>query len=318
MALWSQLGLLGASDETFDEGRVGFADPFEALCASCRYREAQSSLQLEFHTKHELALQLIRQVTGCIGALGSDAGFIVVADGAYAIRNFVWPLVKDGIHVVSRLRRDAQLFDLPVNRVGQRGRPRKYGKNRISLAKRAGRRDGWQSVTFFCRGIEITRRYKSFLATTRLTSGVVRVVILEHESGNWATYFSSDVEMEVTAILETVSERWAIEEHSHDIKDVWGAGQQQVHNVWSNIGCWHLNTWLYTMVELECWDLPASKIVDRRDRSWDNPCRRPSHADRRRKIMRQMLEKQFLKDLPKSTNARKYKQRIVQLLNLAV
>ena len=179
---------------------------------------------------------------------------------------------------MSRLRREAQLFDLPVNRVGQRGRPRKYGKKRISLAKRAGRRDGWQSVTFFCRGIEITRRYKSFLATTRLTSGVVRVVILEHESGNWATYFSSDVEMEVTAILETVSERWAIEEHFHDVKEVWGAGQQQVRNVWSSIGCWHLNTWLYTMVELECWDLPASKIVDRRDRSWDNPCRRPSHA----------------------------------------
>ena len=30
----------------------------------------------EFQTKHELALQLIRQVTGCIRALGSDAGFV--------------------------------------------------------------------------------------------------------------------------------------------------------------------------------------------------------------------------------------------------
>jgi hypothetical protein len=42
------------------------------------------------------------------------------------------------------------LRDLPSKRKkGQprpRGRPRKYGKNRISLAKRAGHRRGWQTI----------------------------------------------------------------------------------------------------------------------------------------------------------------------------
>ncbi len=41
--------------------------------------------------------------------------------------------------------------------------------------------------------------------------------------------------------LEAVAARWSIEEHFHDVKEVWGAGQQQVRNVWSNIGCWNLN-----------------------------------------------------------------------------
>lgn len=121
----------------------------------------------------------------------------------------------------------------------------------------------------------------------------------------------------MSLILETGAQRWAIEEHFHDVKELWGAGQQQVRNVWSNIGCWHLNTWMYTMVELECWDLPASQLIDRSDRSWDNPTRRPSHNDRRRTIMRQMLEKQFLKDLPRGRTKTKYRDRIIQLLNLA-
>ena len=35
------------------------------------------------------------------------------------------------------------------------------------------------------------------------------------------------------------------------MKEIWGAGQQQVRNVWSNIGCWHLNQWLHTL-EFDC------------------------------------------------------------------
>ena len=219
------------------------------------------------------------------------------------------------MQVISRLRRDAQLFDLPTRRKG-RGRPRIYG-NRISLAKRAGQSRGWQTITFLCRGVEITRRCKSFLATTRLTGGVVRVVLLQHAPGNWAAYFSTDSALDAQTILETGAQRWAIEETFHDVKEVWGAGQQQVRNVWSSIGCWHLNTWLYSLVELACWERPAEELVDRSDRSWDNPHRRPSHADRRRRIRREMLEEQFLTHLPPDLKKTKFLTRLRQLLALA-
>jgi hypothetical protein len=271
----------------------------------------------KFRTKHELALELIQRVMGYLRAAGSRAGFVVVMDGAYAIGPLLRPLLADGATVISRLRRNSQLFDLPVHPRGGRGRPRIYGQNRISLAKRAGRHDGWQSITFLCRGANVTRRYKTFLATTRLTGGAIRVVLLEHESGAWAAYFSTNPQMDVQTLLETGAARWAIEEHFRDVKEVWGAGQQQVRNVWSSIGCWHLNTWLYTMVELASWDLPAEELVDRSDRSWDNPHRRPSHADRRRRIIREMLRKQFLTDLPDGLERSEYQTRIVQLLNLA-
>ena len=68
--------------------------------------------------------------------------------------------------------------------------------------------------------------------------------------------------------------RWAIEEHFHDVNEVWGAGQQQVRNIWSNIGCWNLNGWVFTLVELCCWDMGKSELSDRSHRPWDNADRR--------------------------------------------
>jgi hypothetical protein len=40
------------------------------------------------------------------------------------------------------------------------------------------------------------------------------------------------------------------------------------------------------------------QVVDRSDHPWDNPNRRPSHADRRRKIALEMLRKRFTAELP--------------------
>jgi hypothetical protein len=82
------------------------------------------------------------------------------------------------------------------------------------------------------------------------------------------------------------------------VKEIWGAGEQQVRNIWSNTGCWHLNQWMSTLVELCSWDVAKPKLTDRGQRPWDNPDRRPSQADRRSTIVREMLGKQFLAALP--------------------
>jgi hypothetical protein len=271
----------------------------------------------EFRTKHELALELCRKVIRTLRTLGSLSRCVVVFDGAYAAKALVRPLLAEGAIVVTRLRSDAKLFDVPTIKAGQRGRPRKYGKNRISLKKRAGRRDGWTTIFYSRRGVMTEGRYKTFLATSHIFGGSIRVVLLEHGSGKWAAYASSDISMSVETILKIVSDRWSIEEHFHDVKEIWGAGQQQVRNVYSSIGCWHLCGWLYAMVELECWDESAEHLVDRSDRPWDNPDRRPSHADRRRQLSRKMLRESFLCDLQDRTDERKIRERFEQLLALA-
>ena len=269
----------------------------------------------EFRTKHQLGVELLTWFMQAIRSLGVEVKVWLTVDGAYAVRPFLLPVRDLCIVIVSRLRKDACLFDLPPE--GSHGN-RIYGKNKISLAKRAGHRKGWQTITYSARGVEVTRQYKTFLATSQLISGVIRVVIVRFEDGGWIPYFCTDPSAEVCDILEAAAARWAIEEHFHDVKEVWGAGQQQVRNVWSNIGCWHLNQWLYTLVELCCWDLSQGELADRRERSWDNPNRRPSHADRRRCISREMLHEKFLAALPKDQTNHDFRRLFEALIALAL
>lgn len=273
----------------------------------------------EFRTKHQLGVVLLTWFVNTIRALGVKAKVWLVVDGAYAARPFLKPVLDLGIVVISRLRKDACLYDLPGQPDPHKhGRHPIYGKNKISLAKRAAHKQGWQTITYNCRGVCVTRQYKTFLATSKLVSGQIRVVILRFEDGGWAPYFCTDSSAEVRDILEAVAARWAIEEHFHDVKEVWGAGQQQVRNVWSNMGCWNLNGWLYTLVELCLWDKDKSELTDRGDRPWDNPDRRPSHADRRRAIAREMLQKQFRTALPNAPNNHKFRTLFEALVALAL
>lgn len=272
----------------------------------------------EFQTKHQLALRMIKQVVSWLQVLGSQAKLLVVFDGAYAAHELVTSLVALNITVISRLRSNAKLFDLPPGRKpGTRGRPRKYGSNRIDLAKRSQHKKGWQSISYVCRGVTVLRHCKTFLATTSIADGPIRVVIVRFDKGQTAAYFSSDPNMSVEMILETVAGRWAIEEFFHDTKETWGAGKQQVRNVWSNVACWNINAWLYGLVELECWDAEVKAVVDRSDRPWDNPERRPSHADRRRKIALEMLRNRFMTELPPAQLTPKTIALFDELLTLA-
>jgi DDE superfamily endonuclease len=92
----------------------------------------------EFQTKHQLATRMIEQLVGWLRMLGSQARLIVVFDGAYAAHELISSLNALNITVVSRLRCNAKLTDLPPTRKpGTRGRPRKYGLNRIDLSKRS-------------------------------------------------------------------------------------------------------------------------------------------------------------------------------------
>lgn len=67
---------------------------------------------------------------------GSQAKPLVVFDRTYAAYELVKSLVELNITGISRLRSNAKLFDLLlVLKLGTRERPRRYGSNRIGLAK---------------------------------------------------------------------------------------------------------------------------------------------------------------------------------------
>jgi hypothetical protein len=80
----------------------------------------------------------------------------------------------------------------------------------------------------------------------------------------------------------------------------------------------HLKQWVFTLVELCCWDLPRSGATDRRARSWDDPDRRPSHADPRRSISRKMPEKNSWPLYPGPPDNCRFRRLFQTLLDLAI
>jgi hypothetical protein len=247
-----------------------------------------------FRTKLALAGELVTWVAKWLHFVGRSLW--VVADGAYAKKVFLKAAADARVIVVSRLRKDAALFDVPVPLAAnqrRRGRPRIYGKKAISLAKRAGQRRGWQSGSFVLYGVEVTKQYKSFLATYRPAGGLIRVVLVKENNHAWRAYLCTHAEATVAEILEAVADRSALEQVFHDVKEVHGVGQAQTRNYWSNVGVYHMKIWWHTLIELWAWHRPAKEIVHRQLSPWDDPERRPSHADKRNALRRQCLEEEF-------------------------
>ena len=242
----------------------------------------------EFRTKLDLAVELMDWLVAWLKHTGKPIWLLM--DGAYASRVVLLAAKRLSVTVVSRLRRDAALWSLPetTRPKGQRGRKPKYGNERISLAKRAGAKGGWttEEVEIYGRLEEVT--YKTFLATWAPAGGVIRVVLVKSADG-WRAYFCTDPTATAADILGLVADRATIEQVFHDVKEIWGAGQQQLRHVDANVGAWHLNLWSFTLVELWAWDRSEVDLVDRSASPWDSEWRRPSHADRRKAMSQAML-----------------------------
>jgi len=273
----------------------------------------------KFRTKLELAARLVEWLAGLVKKAGKTLW--VVVDGGYTKLPFLKPALAAGVVVVGRLRKDAALRDLPpVLRANQRrgrGRPRKYGKNRISLAKRFGQKRGWQAVTCTVYNETTTKFCKTFLATYRPAGGLIRVVLVKEDHGCFA-FFCTNPAATVVEILEAFADRATIEQDFHDIKEVWGAGQQQVRNIWTNVAVYHQNLWMYTLTELWAWHHKRAALGDRRDSPWDDAERRPSHADRRKALRRLILQTELSAITARRSLPRKITQFARRLMALAL
>jgi hypothetical protein len=219
----------------------------------------------------------------------------VVVDGAYGKRPFLQAAQREGFLVVSRLRKDAALFSLPPSqrRPGQRGPMPTYGKERISLARRAAHRHGWQQVECVQYGKRVSKTIKTFVATWRPAGGAIRVVLVKEEDGTWLAFFCTKVTATAQEILERAADRGALEQTFKDVKEVWGAGEQQVRNVDSNVGCCNANLWMATLTEAWAWHKEDEALSDRRACPWDKQERRPSHADKRKALQREILRERM-------------------------
>jgi hypothetical protein len=268
-----------------------------------------------FRTKLEMGVELLQWAKKWLGLLKKPIW--VVVDGAYAKANFLKPAKELGMTVVSRLRKDAALWTVPGPKPpGRRGPAPTYGKDKVSLAKRAGQRRGWTSEVFDLYGKQTRKRYKTFVATWRPAGGAIRVVLVDEPAG-WVAFFCTDVSASVGDILTAVADRFSLEITFRDCKEIVGAGQQQVRFVWANIGAFHICLWTFTMTEAWAWFRQSDELVDRSNSPWDSPLRRPSHADKRRAWRRAMLGEEIRAALRPGVTEEEIQATAERLLSLA-
>jgi hypothetical protein len=93
--------------------------------------------------------------------------------------------------------------------------------------------------TFTLYGKATQKKYKTFVATWRPAGGAIRVVLVDEPKG-WVAFFCTDTAATVTDILGCVADRFSLEITFRDVKEVVGAGQQQVRFVRASVGAFHM------------------------------------------------------------------------------
>jgi hypothetical protein len=270
--------------------------------------------QRPFHTKLQLAVEQLKWLKSWVEDRFEERWVLV--DGGYSNKTVLSPAQSEGWVVVGRLRKDAALWCLPEpKRPGRPGPAPTYGKKRVSLAKRAGHTSGWEQVECVQYGTTLTKTIKTFEATWRPAGGVIRVVLIQEEHG-WVAFFCTKADATAVEILEAAADRSAIEQTFKDVKEVWGAGQQQVRNIHSNEACFNMNLWMYSVVEVWAWNHAQECVSDRRASPWDREPRRPSHNDKRKSLQREVLQSEIeagLSGRPTKQRMRALAERLMEL-----
>ena len=193
----------------------------------------------------ELAAQMINEVRQWF----PKRSFRVVADGFYAT---LAGHTLNGITIISRIRRDANLYDLPPKRRNkQRGRPRKRGKKLAKLEKMSAHIQNWQIVTFRQRGKTVKRLvYTRVVLWYKVSRRPILLVISRDPDGKEKDdfFFTTDLNMTAAEVLECYGDRWAIEDTFKNTKQFLGGQQPQTFKGKGPERAAGLSLWLYSMV----------------------------------------------------------------------
>jgi hypothetical protein len=195
----------------------------------------------------ELAAQMIKQVRQWL----PKRLFRVVADGFYAT---LAGKEMDDVTIISRIKRNANLYDLPPKRrKKRRGRPRRRGKKLAKLEKMAAHIQNWRTVAFRQRGKTVKRLvYTRVVLWYTVSRKPILLVISRDPNGKEKDdfFFTTDMTMDPAEVLACYADRWAIEDTFKNTKQLLGAQQPQTYKAKGPERAAGLSLWLYSMVWL--------------------------------------------------------------------
>jgi hypothetical protein len=195
----------------------------------------------------ELAVQMIEQVHQWL----PKRLFRVVADGFYAT---LAGREMANTHLVSRIKRNAKIFDLPPKRRKKtRGRPRKKGKRLACPEKMTSYIHDWKLIEFRQRCKMVKRLvYTRQVIWYKVTQKPILLVISRDPAGKERDdfLFTTDLTMTAAEVLECYGDRWAIEDTFKNTKQHLGSQEPQTYKGQGPERAAALGLWLYSIVWL--------------------------------------------------------------------
>ena len=197
-----------------------------ALCFPLRaalYLRAKDCTPADFRGKISLALDVLAAVRW-----PARVRLYVLADGAYATRDFLRGVRARGYQVLTRLKCNADVrWPAPPKPPGQRGRPRLYGE-KVDLARY---HDGHRQEAPLRIGAQhYLATYSALDAVPRRFGQLSRIVIVDLPRHQRAVLLSTDISLSPTEIIERYAMRFAIEIAYRELKQRFGWGHYQVRS----------------------------------------------------------------------------------------
>jgi len=185
------------------------------------YVAKKSCLKAKYRSKRELATEMLNQLEHWVGW---QYRIVVVGDAYYACRDWLREQRQQKRRVVTRLRADARLYELPRQRKRGRGRPPKYGK-KICLWRRAlsdSRFEAQQEVIVYGGKHEV--RLRKIICLWRGLEEPVSVVIVKGIGKKPVYLLDTESEASAKETLQIYGARHAVEQPYADLKCDGGLG----------------------------------------------------------------------------------------------
>ena len=186
--------------------------------------------EIKFETKLEQAVQMITDIADTF----RQACILVITDSWFGNNSLFNPLrqkLDQGVHLLSRLRANNTIFDLPDAHAQKGpGRRKKYGKkmgNAASLAAEYLLLAKEYDVNLYGRTRTVLAFDRIVMLKTLKTE--VRVVWVYRKT-QWVALFSTDLSLSVGEMIEYYGARWKIEAAFKELKQDIGSAKTQTRH----------------------------------------------------------------------------------------
>lgn len=251
-----------------------FALPFMTILAPSK--KANEKRGKRHKTTIDWTIQLLKQLRRWL----PNRRILFSTDGGFANASLAWVAIRQKIHLVSRLRQDARLFDFPKEQSGP-GRRAKKGK-RLMIPKEMFKREdlGWkeESVSWYG-GKRRVMQYITFTCLWHVEGNdplPCRIVLLRDPEGKYESIpligISHDFSLNAVEIIENYVHRWNQEVTHKEVREHLGVETQRQ---WSDKAIARTTPvlfGLYTLVLLMAGKLNEISPLKPQQTAWHQKC----------------------------------------------